>query len=122
MQVNVETDNHIDGREALAAHVQSVIADVLGRFADHVTHVEAHLGDNNSAEKSGASDKRCLLEARLTGVKALAVSHGAETLHQAVDGAAGKLKHALQSALGKLDDQQRRAAGVGHLSADIERQ
>jgi len=122
MQVNVETDNHVEGREALAAHVQSVITHALARFAEHVTHVEAHLGDTNSTEKSGTNDKRCTLEARLTGVKNIAASHDAETLHQAVDGAASKLKHALDSALGKLEDRQRRAEGVGHLSADLERE
>lgn len=122
MQVNVETDNHIEGREALAAHVQSVITHALARFAGQVTHVEAHLGDTNGGDKSGAGDKRCTLEARLTGVKSVAATHDAETLHQAVDGAAGKLKHALDSALDKLEDRQRRAEGVGHLSADIERE
>jgi ribosome-associated translation inhibitor RaiA len=119
MHIQVETDNHIDGRQQLTAHVESVIRDAVDRYPDHVTHVEAHLGNASGAEKTGSEGMRCLLEARVTGIKNLAVSHQSETLHLAIKGAADKLKHALDSSIGKLQDRQRRAEGAGHASADV---
>ncbi len=120
--MQVETDNHVEGRQALIEHVEGVIRDAVDRYQGRVTHVEAHLGDVNSGEKSGADDMRCLLEARVAGLKNIAVKHHAESLHQAIEGAAGKLTNALDSALGKLHDRERRHAGTGELSADVARE
>ena len=50
MQVQVETDNSVEGREKLIEHVEGVIRDAVGRYEGHVPHVETHLGDVNSAE------------------------------------------------------------------------
>jgi len=122
MQVQVETDNHVEGREKLIEHVEGVIRDAVDRYAAQVTHVEAHLGDVNGSEKSGADDMRCLLEARVAGVKNIAVRHQAESLHLAIEGAADKLTKALDSALGKRQDQQRRHPGTGELSAELARE
>ena len=122
MQVQVETDNHIEGREKLIEHVEGVILDAVDRHQDQVTHVEAHLGDMNSGDKSGAADMRCMFEARLSGRKNIVVEHRAESLHLAIEGAADKLTKALESALGKLQDKQRRQRGTGQLSADVTRE
>lgn len=122
MQIQVETDNHIEGRQALTEYVQGVIEGALDKYRDHVTHVEAHLGDVNGSGKSGSDDLRCLLEARVTGVKNVAVSHQADSLHLAIDGAVEKLQRALASSVGKLQDQQRRAAPSGQLTADLLRE
>ena len=122
MQVQVETDNHVEGREKLIEHVEGVIRDAVDRYEDQVTHVEAHLGDVNSGEKSGAADMRCMFEARVTGVKNIAVKHQAESLHLAIEGAADKLTKALESALGKLEDRRRRRPGTGELSAEVARE
>ena len=121
MQVQVETDNHVEGREKLIEHVEGVIRDAVDRYEDRVTHVEAHLGDVNSGDKSGAADMRCMFEARLAGLKNIAVKHQAESLHLAIEGAADKLTKALESALGKQQDRQRRHRGTGELSADVTR-
>lgn len=122
MQVQIETDNHVEGREKLIEHVEGVIRDAVDHYKEQVTHVEAHLGDMNGGEKSGPDDKRCLLEARVSGLKNIAVKHQAESLHQAIEGAADKLTRALDSALGKQQDRQRRHAGTGELSADAARE
>lgn len=122
MQVQVETDNHVEGREKLIAHVEGVIRDAVDRYEEHVTHVEAHLGDVNGSEKSGANDMRCMLEARVAGVKNIAVKHQAESLHLAIEGAADKLTKALDSTFGKLQDLQRRHPGTGELSAEVARE
>ena len=50
MQVQVKTDNHVEGREKLIEHVEGVIRDAVDRYEDEVTHVQAHLGDVNSGD------------------------------------------------------------------------
>ena len=52
--------------------------------------------------KGGANDKRCLLEARLEGRQPIAVTNNAGTHHEAVKGAVGKMKAALDTVLGRL--------------------
>jgi ribosomal subunit interface protein len=116
MQVQVETDNHIENHDDLARYVQSVVEDKTDRFVDHVTSVQVHLHDDNGPKK-GDLDFRCLMEARLNGLKPVAVSQHADNLHQAINGAADKLERALDSHLGKLEDRKRHAVGLGHLSA-----
>jgi ribosomal subunit interface protein len=103
MQIQVNTDNHIEGREALTAHVTGVLEDAFTRFSDRITRIEVHLSDENG-HKSGQNDKRCLLEARLEGRQPTAVTHHADTLDQAIQGAADKLERALETILGRLRD------------------
>ena len=122
MQFLVDTDNHVEGHQQLSDHVETAVRAAVGHYADSLTHIDAHLGDVNGADKTGGADKKCLLEARVSGVKNIAVSHQAPTLHQAIEGAAGKLKHALDSAIGKLHDQARRSEGLGHKSVDTDLQ
>lgn len=104
MQIQINTDHNIEGREALADHVTGVVESALERFSDRISRVEVHLSDQN-AEKSSPDDKRCMIEARIEGRQPTAVTHQAATLNQAVDGAAGKLKRSIESTLGRLDDQ-----------------
>jgi ribosome-associated translation inhibitor RaiA len=109
MQIQINTDHNIEGREALAAHVSSVVESTVGRFSEHVTRVEVHLGDE-VGRKSGQNDKRCVMEARFQGRQPIAVTHHAGSVHQAVDGAAAKLTRLLESTVGRLRDQKSRAA------------
>lgn len=101
MKVQVNTDHNIKGREELDEYVESKVTDTLGHLAAHITRVEVHLSDEN-ANHSGHHDKRCMMEARLEGHQPLAVSDDAETISQAIDGAAEKLKHSLDHTLGRL--------------------
>lgn len=102
MQIQVNTDHNIPGHEALVTQVEEAVTKALGRFGTQITRVEVHLSDDNG-NKSGANDKRCLLEARLEGHQPVVASHQAETVKQAYTGAATKLKTALTHALGKLN-------------------
>ncbi len=103
MQIQINTDNNIEGQEELATQVEAVVQDSLRRFSDQITRVEVHLSDENS-HKNGQDDKRCVMEARLEGRQPTAVTHQAATLHEAVDGAADKLAASLESTLGRLRD------------------
>jgi ribosome-associated translation inhibitor RaiA len=104
MQVQINTDRNIEGREALADQVRGVVENALSRFSDHITRVEVHLSDENSDKKGGNDEMRCVMEARLEGRQPIAVTHQAATLDQAVDGAADKLTKLIESTLGRLRD------------------
>ncbi|WP_317203986.1 HPF/RaiA family ribosome-associated protein [Janthinobacterium sp.] len=110
MQININTDSTIERNAGLTEHVQSVVDSAVSRFRENITRVEVHLSDNNS-QKSADGDNRCLMEARITGYQAIAVSDHNATLHQAIAGAAEKLKRAIDSALGRLQDSKRHASG-----------
>ncbi len=110
MKIQLNTDVHIDGTEALAARVGATIEQALERFGDHITRVEVHQSDENGG-KSGQQDHRCMLEARLEGRQPMAVTEHAATLEQAVHGAVQKLAHLLNSALGRLHDNRAKASG-----------
>lgn len=110
MQIQVNTDNHIAGRDELAAWARDAIEAALGHFGERLTRIEAYLSDTNS-QKGGPADIRCVLEARPAGLKPLAASHQADVLELAVEGAAEKLKRALASTLGRLDDRIVRPEG-----------
>ncbi len=100
MKIQINTDSHITGREALAQQAEATVTSALGHLAEHITRVEVHLSDQNG-NKTGGRDKRCLMEARLEGHQPIAVTDEAETIGQAIDGAADKLKSALDSTLGR---------------------
>jgi hypothetical protein len=100
MHVLTNTDRNIQASESLSAQVEAVVIGALGRFVDHVTRVEVHLSDENGA-KSGADDKRCMMEARVEGRPPTAVTHRAATVELAMDGAAGKLARSIESALAR---------------------
>ena len=103
MQVQVNTDNTVAGSEELSRKVEGVVEGTLGRFGGQITRVEVHLNDVNGP-KSGPDDNRCQMEARLAGLQPISVSHQADTLDQAIDGAAKKLERALDTTLGKRRD------------------
>jgi hypothetical protein len=103
MRIQVNTDNHIKGREDVVRLVHSCVEGAVGRFADRITRVEVHLSDTNS-HKSGGDDRRCVLEARLAGLQPIAVSHQAATIEMAVTEAADKLHRSVESTLGRLQD------------------
>lgn len=105
MQVQINTGHNIEGHEALATHFTGVVEESLSRFGDRLTNVDVHLSNQNSEQEDGNDSMRCMIEARLAGSQPLAVTHQAETLDQAVDGAADKLTHLIEHTIGKLEHQ-----------------
>lgn len=102
MQIQVNTPDGAGGADLIAS-VERAVREAVGRFEDHLTRIEVHLGDVN-AQKGGARDKRCMVEARPTGKAPIAVSHQAETVVQAMNGALGKMVRALDTALASRTD------------------
>jgi ribosome-associated translation inhibitor RaiA len=103
MQIQVNSGPNVHGGEDVNRRVQEIISASVDRFADRITRIEAHLSDENSA-KGGSNDKRCVIEARVAGLQPIAVSHQAESMLLAIEGAAEKLQRALDSSLGRLND------------------
>jgi ribosome-associated translation inhibitor RaiA len=101
MQVQIHTDHHIEGTEAMGKWVSSAVTAALARFSAQISRVEVHLSDENGGKKTSPENKQCLLEARLEGHQPLAVKHHAANLNQALDGATDKLVRLIESTLGR---------------------
>lgn len=101
MQVQVHT-NQIEGSARLQEWVSSAVLDKLDHFDELLTRVVVHISDEN-AHKAGADDKRCHIEARPKGHQPISVTHKAEGMGIAVDGAAEKMRHALEHLTGRLE-------------------
>ncbi len=95
MQIQLTTDNHIEGNAKLKGYVESLVESNLERFARRVTRVEVHLSGQNSNHKSGAKDIRCKMEARIAGKQPFSVTAEEESVDRALDGAITKLERAL---------------------------
>lgn len=107
MQVQVHTDDHIQGGESLAQWIQDETKTRLTRFAETVTRVEAFLTDVD-AGKSGTKDKRCRLEARVAGRPAVTVTADADKMAAAFTDAVDKLTRALDTEMGRAKDRNGR--------------
>lgn len=110
MQVQVNS-NHIEGSARLQEWVSATVAERLDRFDEFLTRIEVHLTDENGG-KAGVDDKRCHIEARPKGHQSVSVTHKAAALDLAVEGAAEKMRHALEHLIGKLEV---KAVSTGHL-------
>ena len=102
MQIQINTDHHLQGSEAREQWASGLIDAAMGHFAENVTRVEAHLSDEN-AGKGGVALMRCTMEARVNGRPPVAVSNDAAGLDSAVNGAAQKLVRATEHAVGRAD-------------------
>lgn len=108
MQIQVNSDNHIESSIRLEEWVRTTIESTLERYEEDLTRVEVYLRDENG-DKPGPHDLSCRLEARPKGHQPVSVCHKADTLEQAIDGAAVKLDHALEHLFGKLQGKPRAA-------------
>ncbi len=101
MHIQVNSNNSITVSQALEERVRATLEGELERFDEYLTRLEVHLNDE-SASRSGPQDKRCQIEARLKHHDPLSVTHKADSLELAIDGAAEKMHHALDHLIGKL--------------------
>ena len=100
MQVQVHTDNHVNGSAGLTAHVESIVMGALARFGNRVMRVEVHIGDENG-HKGGEHDKRCAMDARLSGLQPIAVTGQGLSVEAAINSAADKLVRTIDRTLEK---------------------
>jgi ribosome-associated translation inhibitor RaiA len=104
VQVQINTGKNVDAETDL---MEDEVLDALSRFEDQLIRVDIHLSDQN-AEKSGADDLRCTMDAQLAGIKTVAVTHSAATVSQAFSGAVQKLEKALETTLAKIEGRRGR--------------
>lgn len=107
MQVQVNTDDHIQGGESLAQWIQDEVGTRLARFKENVTRLEVFLSDLDSS-KSGVDDKRCRLEARVVSRQPVTVTADADKMAAAFIAAVEKLSRALDADLGRVKDRNGR--------------
>ncbi len=101
MTIQFNTDKNVSGTENRTPYFTSLVLEELVRYRDQITRIEIHLSNQNS-NRNGLKDMRCLLEARLEDMKAIAVAYDANTEVQAVNGAIDKLKNSLSTVTGKV--------------------
>ena len=100
MNIQISTDNHIEGGEKFSHYVNGFVTDAFKRFTKQLTHVDVHFSDQNSS-KTGIMDKRCMIEVRITGRKSTAVTSDANSIDEALIGATEKMKHSIENTLGR---------------------
>lgn len=105
MDVQINTANNVEGREALSRHLEETVRARLSRFAARLTRVEMHIGDEN-ADRDAGHDKRCVVEVRPAGLDPVTVSDQADSIEQASAGALVKMVSALDRTFGKLSDRK----------------
>jgi len=102
MQIQINTDHHIDGSEARDAWARGVLESALAPWADQLSRVEVHFHVENAGH-AGPGDMRCVIEARLNFRPPVAATHHADALDKALNGATHKLLRALEHAKGRAD-------------------
>ena len=98
MQIQLDTDKHIQGNEALKSSVDRLVTQHLERFFPYLTRIEVHLADANGL-KGGDHDKQCAIEARISNGPPVGVSHDDASVEKAIRGACEKLRTRLDSSI-----------------------
>lgn len=102
MQIQVNTDSNVSGREELADRIEGTVEARLARFGNYLTRVEVHLADESAGRATGA-DHRCTIEARPAGRQPIAVTSHAPTVDESVASALSKLVTVLARELDRRD-------------------
>lgn len=114
MEILINTDSSIQGREEFADRLSGDIAKMLARAADHITRIEVHLSVEGG--KHGHDDKRCLMEARLEGHQPIAVTEHSQSIDKAVHGACEKMRRLIDTTMGRIDAKQK---STSHFIDDV---
>ena len=109
MKIQIDTDRTVERTEELVTMVEAEVRSALARFEDRLTRVEVHLADENTEQRTGAVDKRCLLEARPASMQPVVVTGVADTLERACREATRKMQDLLASRFGRIDDRDANA-------------
>ncbi|RKD12864.1 hypothetical protein BCY91_11525 [Pelobium manganitolerans] len=102
MIIQVNTDNHIQGKEELNTYVNNLFNEKLQRFDSYLTRIEVHLSDENGGGKAGADDKKCNIEARLENLDPIFISSQSDDISKALHDGLAKIKRAIEHQLDKV--------------------
>ncbi|MDP2357949.1 MAG: HPF/RaiA family ribosome-associated protein [Beijerinckiaceae bacterium] len=101
MQIQFNSDNNVDGDSGMADRVQELVRTRLSRVEERLTRVEVHVGDIDGP-RSGANDKRALVELRPAGLQPVSGSAQAASIEAAVSSAIDKALAAFDRQIGKM--------------------
>lgn len=59
MKVQINTDDNVQGHEALAERVEAEVESVLSRFREDITRVEVHISDENAVKPDWPPARGC---------------------------------------------------------------
>lgn len=102
MIIQVNTDNHIDGKEELNTYITNLFTEKLQRFDSQLTRIEVHLSDENGGEKGGADDKKCNIEARLENTDPIFASAQSDDISKAIHECLQKIKRGIEHHIDKV--------------------
>ncbi|MBC7740568.1 MAG: HPF/RaiA family ribosome-associated protein [Bdellovibrionaceae bacterium] len=117
MMIQVHTGQGINGTQDLHDRLIGMLEADLGHFAEHLTRVDIHLHDLNSSKRGGI-EKRCQIEAHVARMGAVSVHSDDETVSQAFEGAAEKLKHLLDHKIGEARSHRHQKPVIDLLSTN----
>jgi ribosome-associated translation inhibitor RaiA len=103
MKIQFNTDKNIKGTEDFITPLTTLIEENLEKYSDQITRIEVHLSDEDG-DKDGIKAKRCMIEARLSGMNPIAVSSQSHTEELAVTESINKLKSSLKTIKGRLSN------------------
>jgi hypothetical protein len=102
MKVLIHSDNQIKVNAETQKTAEAEVDRALSRFEGRLTRVELHLRDLHGPRQGDqVRDKRCVIEARPAGIQPVSATDDANTVTDAIFGAANKMKRLLESTLGK---------------------
>lgn len=102
MQFQFNSDSSVMGTDNVAERIEAQLRQRLARFEERLTRLEVHVADEN-ADKGGAADKTCQIEARIRGEKPLSVTGKGADVDAAARTAGNKLVDRLERHFGKAD-------------------
>ena len=101
MTIQINTDKNLTIHAEYQSQIEEQVTTALARFSDYISSVQVHLSDENGS-KDGLNDKKCVLEAHISGKSAAIGTNFGETYDLALTGALAKLKSALTTIDGKM--------------------
>jgi len=102
MIIQVNTDNHTEGKEELNTYITNLVKEKLQRFDNQLTRIEVHLSDENGGGKAGADDKKCNIEARLENLEPVFASSQSDELSKAIHDCLQKIKRGIEHQIDKV--------------------
>lgn len=97
MKIKINMDNGKTPKETFIGPLIKIIEHNLIVYSYRITTLKVHLSEENDT----AEDRRCMLEARVEGLKLIVVTSTAETHKQAVQEATDKLNKVLHELLNR---------------------
>jgi hypothetical protein len=111
MDIQVRTDYHVDGDEALTGFVKDTVATGLEPYRTRLGSVQVHLSEESGARK-GPHDLVCMIEVRPNGHEPIVVHRHAATKDEVIRTAVTATRTALERLYGRLDERHAGAASI----------